>query len=541
MNSIKINEFINKFDEYLKDNGKIVESDDDIFKIAAYKYLNFPAIKDYYNNVYLLKDSGSLEVAIKYGHSLFNVNFLNLSSGFINVCNKSFYGNRYILNDNEIKELEEFFKNLQDSKKFSDLNMCNLKNKDLILKVSSFLNSEEVKFLNFIDSYNFAEKENLTIESELLNANIFNNLMYYTDLKYKSTDIENLINLQDEKFESESYFKSIMNLLSYDGISFLNESFKKANYEDKVQYFKTIINKNPDSLLYTLTNSKNIIYDVIDKFIYPDFKNSLTTKLKYSLKNKTIEKILENEDLNNFMNQISSELVYLNKPLSDRIEHFIWTSEFLRNQTGTFKKLIDKCEIYDDHYKESYFKIQFEKTPKSINDYNLDFNDHDILFIGKDNYNPYYIIQAEIDTPLSMNADSIEVLSVSIGKSITKDMFIEAFDNIFLYALQKKEVLHFSQRIFLKTIEGFEKEFETIVNKYKGIVPALYYDNEFEKDIKYRTVVETELDYDQIIEIDLYIDELKKKGKNANEIIEMAKEKVSNISLKDNVKNKREI
>lgn len=537
MKSLTINEFIDKFNQYLTENNIILNLGDNIFKLAAYQYLKFPAIQDYYTNVNLFKDKDVIEVGIKSG---VNLDFLDLNGDYINVSNRLVNRHSYILNIEESLEIEKFIKNIKNSNNFFDLKDKLINDSNLIVKMSTFLNLEEVKFLHFINNYDF-NNNILNLEGEVLNEVSFIDLMIYTNLKYKSKDIENLIKLQNEKFESDEYLQSLTNVLGYDGINFINDSFKRATHEDKVKYFKSIINQNPDSLTYTLINSDNLIYDIVNKFIYPDLKNSIHTKFKYSLKNKKIEDLLNNEHLRKFKEQIISEYPELNKPLVDRLQHFIWTSDMLRNQQGNFKELIDKCEIYDDYYNSKYFKAQFEHKPKSTHELNSDFLDQDVIFIGKDNFNPFYIIQAEIDTPLSMNADSIEILSVSIGNSITKDIFIEALDNIFLYALQKKEVLHFSQRIFFKTIEGFENEFETIVNKYKGIVPTLYYDNEFEKDIKYRTVVETELDYDQIIEIDLYIDELKKKGKNANEIFEMAKEKVSNISLKDNFKNKREI
>ncbi len=537
MKSLTINEFIDKFNQYLTENNIILNLDDNIFKLAAYQYLKFPAIKDYYTNVNLFKDGDSIGVAIKSG---VNLDFLDINGDYINVSNRLVNMYKYILTNEEAFEIDKFIKNIKNSNSFFDLKDKSINDSNLIVKMSTFLNFDEVKFLHFINDYDF-ENNKLSLDGELFNEVSFINLITYTNLKYKSKDIETLIKLQNEKFESDDYLQAITNVLAYDGINFLNESFKRATYEDKVKYFKSIINQNTESLTYTLINSDNLIYDIVNKFIYPDFKNSISTKFKYTLKNKKIEDLLNNEYLQKFKEKIISEYPDLNKPLSDRLQHFIWNSDMLRKQNGNFKELIDKCELYDEYYNSKYFKSQFEYQPKSSHELNSDFLEHDVIFIGKDNYNPYYIIQAEIDTPLSMNADSIEVLSVSVGKSITKDIFMEALDNIFLYALQKKEVLHFSQRIFFKTIEGFEKEFETIVNKYKGIVPALYYDNEFEKDIKYRTVVETELDYDQIIEIDLYIDELKKKGKNANEIIEMAKEKVSNISLKDNFKNKREI
>lgn len=536
MKNIDVHKYLEGFIEYCEKNK--IENTDHLMKLAVYDYFNLPAIKDSYSNVAIKNKQGEFSLVLSDDTKLKNFS-INIEDNKINI-NKLNYleesENRRNLLTSETKLiLSNIREKVSNSLNFTDLSNA-LKDFELndVLKLFS---NEDFYILNLAKNY--------LIETEEAEENIHINITKLISkvINQSTTAISsNISKIEDYKHYDENITTrlddiTIMEALSFNNVNINFHSFFKRSIEDKNKFIKELSNSTgfDKNILGIMLNSKNIVADIVDNIFFDRFKNNIDLKIKIKEKEKTIEDLyFYNPIVENYKNKIIENYPELKMSLNERIEHKIISSEDLGQGIESYQDMLDGINIISKIENENYLSLLFNKPDVSPSCHNMNVS----YFVGSDNYNPYYIIQANDPVPFTIDSDALEINHILKSDKIKKEDFEKGLENLYLYCMQKKLSVISFKRNLDKGLGEHLATFIKIKEKYEGIVPTLV---SFLHYNKLSLISESDLNFKQLQEIDPFIEKMIKDKLSDQEINSKTIEKINLLLNRDSKKNKNTI
>ena len=336
--------------------------------------------------------------------------------------------------NSHIDEINQFRKNRNELKDFSDKEKINELNNNKNLNYKNF--HHQKNNLSNITSHfydddikqsNYKEKENLNSKKESQNKikEEKNKFSSKSDLinfpTFHKIDEENNINDDNESFEE---IKEIHSLCKSFDITYFNYENISQNNSNKINNGNKIkLTKNRNNLN---TNKINLLLDKEDKKKenninnFPNLNKMIYTK---KTKNKSIDKIFSKKNkskIKNIINKSSDNLYFEEKKsnTNKNIQNFIYTKSKIKNQGKNnfiFKKPIissrtKKCSVINDTNRDSVI-LDTESEEGHINNTNL--------FKAKSNFDIFKIVNKEFfsKTNCLFHKNLLRLSELNINKS----------------------------------------------------------------------------------------------------------------------------
>lgn len=533
MNKLNIQEYLNILTNLSKESG--IDLNLNLVNLALYKFFQFPAIKDFYTEVKIKNNSSLLEIkiqessynSIRLSCIINNDKSISLSSVF-----ESNINSRIILSNKEKESILELKKIIEESINFKDLS-SKLKNYNFEDEIFSNRVSEHEKdFIVLAKMYQHTiEKNTYESESNNLTNKLFDLLSNYY-IKFNTNTTKNSLfkSFIDIKENTSIYnnFSALKEFMAYEIKDKGGNEFHSRTAEEKFDFFKELFRTKEyrKTIAGALLHSEDSFIDIIDNIIFDKFKESLLLKLKYTPKEKTLDQLYENHPIiEKLVTKISVDHPYLYKPLIDRIEHKILNKDSTIEYTDTVYSM-DSLKIYGEGHSKIYLSNNFDKnnnlTTNTLNFYPSIYQSgpKPLIFIGKDEYNPYYIIYGFEDVPLTLDSNCYEISSLSFAKNLPKETFIESIENIYLHCMRNKlSILCYSRKIEDILGKNFDV-FIKIKEKYEGIVPTIL--PAIDK-CKLKIIEDYNLSFEHVLKIDSFVEKSLKENKAPELIIKEGK------------------
>lgn len=533
MNKLEIKEYLNILTNLAKDSD--IDLNLNLVNLALYKFFQFPAVKDFYTEVEIRNNFSSLEIkiqesshnAIKLLCEINDDKDISLSSLF----DLNMYSRKVLSNEEKVYIIE-LKKTIESSINFKDL-ASKLQSYNIDDKVfSERISEQETKFILLAKTYQYAIDKNIyEEESNNLTNKLFDLLSdYYIKFNTNTTRHTLVKSFIDIKEDIDIYnkFRALNIFIGYEIKDKVANEFYLRSLEEKFDFFKELFKTKEyrKTISGALLNSDDPFIDIIDNIIFDKFKESLLLKLKYTPKEKTLDQFYESTPIiEKLVNKVSIEYPYLYKPLIDRVEHKVLNKESIIEHNNTVYSM-DGLKIYDEGNSKIYLSNNFNKnnnlTTNTLNFYPSMYKSgpKPLIFIGKDEYNPYYIIYGFEDVPLTLDSDCYEINSLSFANNLPKETFIEAIENLYLYCMRNKlSILCHSRKIEDILGKNFDV-FIKIKEKYEGIVPTIL--PAIDK-CKLKIIEDYNLSFEHVLKIDSFVEKSLKENKAPELIIKEGK------------------
>lgn len=468
------------FEKIEKETGVTISKDIEI--LAVNKYLNTPAMKDAYPDIYVYYDESHNDLILEYKKAGY-YKFYGMmgEDGFefrARLSNRSnFLGDIKPIISEEIQKSAVNIKEYsQPNSNFKDF-LHNITVKD-IDNVMLSCNRAQMDFLKVVKMI----KEEDPLNRELLKLALKVAKKAHHNDKGIDNNIEDTIyNIIKNGGGNDSVYSydsvhQIRRLFYIENMEITNYDFEDLDDERQFEFFNKCIAENipKNSITYLLlTDPKNFIYNVVEQSGYEYIKKSLSFTMKLVSNDLTVEQLYkDNPVVETVFNEALKQDPTLNELPENLFKHtVVKDSDIFTLEKGvTYFNYVDhivdefdKPKVMDEHFKTDYAKRSY-----SIIDPELD--SEVIRFIGTTGVDIKYMLCASIAKNDESTYKSLKLDSYRLTYNMPEGQLEEAIKSVVDYCKENQYILCLDfpstqqglniaeAEILCKTVEKFKNE-----------------------------------------------------------------------------------
>ena len=468
------------FKKIEKETGVAISKDVEI--LAVHKYLNTPAMKDAYPDVYVYHDEIHNSLILEYKKGGYNKFYGMMGEdGFefrTRLSDRStFLGDLKPIISEEIQKSAVNIKEYsQPDSNFKDF-LHNITVKD-IDNVMSSCNRAQMDFLKVVKMI----KEEDPFNREILKLALKVAKKAHQNDKGIDNNVEDTIyniiknggsNGSDYNYDS---VHQIRRLFYIENMEITNYDFEDLDDERQFDFFnKCIADHIPkNSITYLLlTDPKNFIHNVVDQSAYEHIKKSLAFTMRLIGNDLTVEQLYkENPVVETVLNEALKQDPTLNELPENLFKHtVVKDSDIFTLEKGvTYFNYVDhivnefdKPKVMDEHFKTDYAK-------RSYSVIDPEFDSEIIRFIGTTGADIKYMLCASIAKNDESTYKSLKLDSYRLTYNMPEGQFEEAIKSVVDYCKENEYILCLDfpstqqglniaeAGILCKTVEKFKDE-----------------------------------------------------------------------------------
>lgn len=529
------------FEKIEKETGVTMSKDIEI--LAVHKYLNTPAMKDAYPDIYVYYDERHNDLLLEYKKAGYHKFYGMMGEdGFefrARLSNRStFLGDiKPIISEDIQKSAVNIKEYSQPNSNFKDF-LHNITVKD-IDNVMLSCNRAQMDFLKVVKMI----KEEDPLNRELLKLALKVAKKAHQNDKGIDNNIEdtiyNIIKNGGGDGSGYSYdsVHQIRRLFYIENMEITNYDFEDLDDERQFEFFNKCIAENipKNSITYLLlTDPKNFIYNVVEQSAYEHIKKSLSFTMKLISNDLTVEQLYkDNPVVEMVFNEALKQDPTLNELPENLFKHTvvrdddIYTQEkgiVYFNYVDHIVDEFEKSKVMDEH-----FKTDFCKRSYSMIDPEMDVDV--IRFIGTTGVDIKYMMCAGIAKNDESTYKTLRLDSYRLTHNMPEGQLEEAIKQVVNYCKEHQYVLCLD---FPSTQQGLNFDEADIVlntvDKFKNEICAVLLPSSSERtrlslisklDIPYATIVANETNITEMIELKLSEDDMIKTLKGGSKPLKL--------------------
>lgn len=500
------------FEKIEKETGTSISKDVEI--LAIHKYLNTPAMKDAYPDIYVYHEEKNNDLIIEYKKAGYYKFYGTMGEdGFefrARLNNRStFLGDLKPIISEEIQSSALNIKEYtQPNSKFKDF-LHNITVKD-IDNVMLSCNRAQMDFLKVVKMI----KEEDPLNREFLKMALKVAKKAHQNDKSIDNNVEdtiyNIIKNGGGDGSGYSYdsVHQMRRLFYIENMDISNYDFEDLDEERQFEFFNKFVAENlpKNSITYLLlTDPKNFIYNVVEQSAYEHIKKSLSFSMKLVSNDLTIEQLYkENPVVETVFNEALKQEPTLNELPENLFKHTVVRDNdiFTQEKGVVYFNYVDhivdefeKAKVMDEHFKTDYAKRSY-----SIIDPDLESDV--IRFIGTTGVDIKYMLCASIAKNDESTYKSLKLDSYRLTHNMPEGQLEEAIKSVVDFCKENQYVLCLD---FQSTQQGLNfAEAEIVCNtveKFKNEICAVLLPSSSEQtrlslisklDIPYAEIVSSE-------------------------------------------------